>query len=104
IEGQPKTAAHLLLTKLRDAKVRLVYHGDFDWPGIRIGNLMRRRYAVEPWRFSANDYLAAPKHKLLRGRPSSADSDSALAGTMLANAEVRFRRAVDGPYRWLLVC
>src|SRR5207253_6117247 len=56
IEGQPKTAAHLLLTKLRDAKVRLLYHGDFDWGGIRIANLMRRRYGAEPWRFSVNDY------------------------------------------------
>jgi len=37
IEGQPKTAAHLLFTKLRAANFRLLYHGDFDWSGIRIG-------------------------------------------------------------------
>jgi uncharacterized protein (TIGR02679 family) len=83
IEGQPKTAAHLLLTKLHDANVQLLYHGDFDWPGIRIGNLMRRRYGVQPWRFSASDYMSAPKKKRLHGRSSVADWDSHLATAML---------------------
>jgi uncharacterized protein (TIGR02679 family) len=73
----------LLLMKLRDVNVQLLYHGDFDWPGVRIGNLMRRRYRVQPWRFSASDYMSAPKKKRLHGRSSAADWDSHLATAML---------------------
>ena len=58
-EGQPSTAAHLLLSKLADANALLRYHGDFDWPGIGIANLMDRRYLTDPWRMSESDYLAA---------------------------------------------
>jgi len=60
-----------------------LYHGDFDWPGIRIGNLMRRRYSVEPWRFSAADYLAAPKGKRLHGDSVNAEWDPDLTKAML---------------------
>lgn len=84
IEGQPKTAAHLLFTKLRAANVRLLYHGDFDWSGIRIGNLMLRRYGAEPWMFSAAEYLSAPRGRKLVGRPSVANWAPNLGNAMSA--------------------
>jgi uncharacterized protein (TIGR02679 family) len=59
LDGQPRTAAHLLLTRLVTAGARVVYHGDFDWSGIHIGNLVMRRYGAAPWRFSSQDYRAA---------------------------------------------
>ena len=36
-----------------------MYHGDFDWPGLRIANHVMRTWQVSPWRFSAKDYEAA---------------------------------------------
>ena len=53
------------------AGARLQYHGDFDWPGIGIGNLVMGRWNAAPWRFGTADYLlavdrcsAARQHKL----------------------------------------
>jgi uncharacterized protein (TIGR02679 family) len=83
IEGQPKTAAHLLLKKLQATNMKLFYHGDFDWAGVRIGNLMLRRYGVTPWRFSLADYLSAPKGRRLHGISAAADWDSKLANAMM---------------------
>jgi uncharacterized protein (TIGR02679 family) len=60
IDGQPKTAARLLLNLLGSAKVRLAYHGDFDWPGIGIANLILQRHQAVPWRMSVDSYLMAP--------------------------------------------
>jgi uncharacterized protein (TIGR02679 family) len=42
VDGQPKTAARVLLTQLAKAGYRLAYHGDFDWKGIGIANLITR--------------------------------------------------------------
>jgi len=58
-EGWPATAQRLLLAQLTAAGARLRYHGDFDWPGLRIGNYLVREFGVAPWRFGAVDYLAA---------------------------------------------
>ncbi|MEU2254425.1 TIGR02679 family protein [Nocardia xishanensis] len=57
--GQPGTAVVRLLDLLTAAGARLHYHGDFDWYGIAIANLLHRRYHWLPWRFSADDYSAA---------------------------------------------
>lgn len=37
----------------------LAYHGDFDWPGITIANLLFGRHRCRPWRFGNADYLDA---------------------------------------------
>src|SRR5438105_3434175 len=55
-EGQPRTACRLLLKRLRESGIALAYHGDFDWPGIQIANVIYRRHGFTPWRFSAADY------------------------------------------------
>jgi uncharacterized protein (TIGR02679 family) len=57
-EGQPKTAINLLLNALRGAGVALRFHVDFDWDGLRIGNLLARRYGARPWRMTRTEYLS----------------------------------------------
>ncbi|WP_426197681.1 TIGR02679 family protein [Massilia sp. DWR3-1-1] len=55
-DGMPAAAQRVLLEQLRKAGAVLRYHGDFDWPGIAIGNLMMRHFGAQPWRFGARDY------------------------------------------------
>jgi uncharacterized protein (TIGR02679 family) len=66
-DGMPAAAQRCLLSQLVEADARLRYHGDFDWPGLRIGNHVMREHGAEPWRFGAIDYLAA-----VRAAPSIA--------------------------------
>src|SRR4029077_20493381 len=42
IEGQPSQAARRLLGDLASRGATLLYHGDFDWPGLRIAQGLRR--------------------------------------------------------------
>ena len=58
-DGMPGAAQRTLLARLALAEARLCYHGDFDWPGLRIGNHVMREHNAAPWRFNAADYLAA---------------------------------------------
>lgn len=84
LDGQPKTAAHLLLSLLALAGVRLRYHGDFDWDGIRIANIVMRRHRAASWRFSTPDYVAASgKQHSLKGAPIAAEWDGDLADLMV---------------------
>lgn len=86
-DGMPAAAQRCLLSQLARAGARLRYHGDFDWPGVRIGNHVMREHGAEPWRFGAIDYLAAvrtaptPAHSLA-GNPVEASWDGALALAM----------------------
>lgn len=89
IDGMPAAAQRTLLTQLVTAKGRLLYHGDFDWPGIRIANHVMRGYGARSWRFGAADYetavSSAPlrKHRLT-GAPVIALWDGDLAPAMQA--------------------
>jgi uncharacterized protein (TIGR02679 family) len=58
-DGMPAAAQDRLLSQLAHAGAILLYHGDFDWPGLRIGNHMIREYGAQPWHFTAADYVAA---------------------------------------------
>ena len=58
-EGMPAAAQRVILQQLVTAGGRLLYHGDFDWPGLRIGNHVMREFGAVPWRFDAKEYLAA---------------------------------------------
>ncbi|HUY32190.1 MAG TPA: TIGR02679 family protein [Pirellulales bacterium] len=84
LEGQPKTAARLLLHRLTEAGVRLVYHGDFDWPGLRIANLVLLRHGAAAWRMSADDYLRTRGGARLAGAPVEARWDTQLTSAMRA--------------------
>ena len=57
--GQPGVAVLHLLRLVVAAGATLRYHGDFDWGGVRIGNVVFGRVPVLPWRFDAAGYCAA---------------------------------------------
>jgi len=57
--GMPAAAQQTLLRQLVSHGASLAYHGDFDWPGIRIGNFLMRVLQATSWRFSAPDYAEA---------------------------------------------
>jgi uncharacterized protein (TIGR02679 family) len=81
----PAAAQRTLLAQLAKAGARLHYHGDFDWPGIRIGNIVTRDFGARPWRFGAADYAAAAgvaSGEVLAGAPAAASWDAALAPAM----------------------
>ncbi len=86
--GQPRAATMVLLRSLSAAGARLQHHGDFDWSGITIGNLLHRRLPVEPWQFGAEAYrdaAAAHRHTAnLVGAPVVASWDEVLTETMAA--------------------
>jgi len=84
-EGMPAAAQRTLLTQLADAGARLLYHGDFDWAGLRIANLVMRSFGAAPWRFRAEDYAAAAREacgEALTGAPVAASWDAGLAPAM----------------------
>jgi hypothetical protein len=66
----------ILLRQLAIAGPRLRYHGDFDGKGIEIARAIIIGYGAERWRTSADDYLAAPKSRVLNRLPRSATSNS----------------------------
>jgi uncharacterized protein (TIGR02679 family) len=58
-DGMPAAAQRILLDQLAAAGAYLHYHGDYDWPGIAIGNHVMRTWQAVPWRFGCRDYLEA---------------------------------------------
>ena len=88
-EGMPAAAQRCVLRQLAQAGAALRYHGDFDWPGLRIGNQVMGEHGARPWRFGAADYSAAlgaaPSFgRLLQGVAVEASWDDKLAATMRA--------------------
>ncbi len=88
-DGMPSAAQRTLLTQLAAAGARLCYHGDFDWPGVRIGNWVMRQFNAQPWRYRAQDYLAAAgevdeRQRILGADMCHADWDVELAAAMQA--------------------
>lgn len=83
--GQPGAATMLLLRALIGAGARLFHHGDFDWGGVRIGNVLHARLPFVPWQFDTDAYTrasATAASSPLTGTPVSASWDSRLAETM----------------------
>jgi len=58
-QGQPAVVVTTLLGLLAQGGSELRYHGDFDWPGITIANLMVGGHQCRPWQFGSDDYLSA---------------------------------------------
>jgi uncharacterized protein (TIGR02679 family) len=86
-EGMPAAAQRTLLLQLAQAGACLRYHGDFDWPGVRIANHVMRACAARPWRFEAGDYenaaaRAPHTQRDLHGTCIAASWDGALAPAM----------------------
>ncbi len=87
LAGQPDTAALVLLRSLVEAGAELRYHGDFDWGGLRIGNVLSRAVPFRPWRFATADYLEAARgaeHAELAGDRVEAEWDAELGSAMAA--------------------
>jgi len=68
-DGMPGAAQRTLLTQLARAGAHLRYHGDFDWPGLRIGNHVMRQCAAKPWRFGAAEYTTWVRSGTCAGHP-----------------------------------
>jgi uncharacterized protein (TIGR02679 family) len=83
VEGYPNQAALKLLARLA-RQCEILYHGDFDWDGLRIANRILESIPFRPWRFTAADYQAAAKEGYeLRTRPVEATWDPELAPEMV---------------------
>ncbi len=84
--GQPGAATLLLLRALAAAGARLTHHGDFDWGGVRIANVLHARLPLVPWRFDTEAYLRAADSvtspQPLVGAPAHASWDPLLGETM----------------------
>jgi uncharacterized protein (TIGR02679 family) len=85
--GQPVAAVTTLLRQLGAAGAALCYHGDFDWPGIVIGNRIIGKLGARPWRFDAHGYRQAAETlscQPLSGRPVIPAWDPRLGEAMAA--------------------
>jgi uncharacterized protein (TIGR02679 family) len=97
--GQPGAAVTALLRLAVGAGARLRHHGDFDWGGLRIGNLLGERLPVSPWRYDAAAYRAAAARgpgRPLVGVPVEARWDPELAAELRRiGSVVEEERVVD---------
>lgn len=83
--GQPGAAVMTVLRALAAAGATLRHHGDFDWGGLRIANLLFDRLPVQPWRYDEAAYREATRGRRgreLRGTPVQASWNPALAAEM----------------------
>lgn len=93
--GMPAAAQRILLQQLRSAGAQLRYHGDFDWPGLRIGQCLMRDFGARPWRFGSSDYCEAAR-TTARGRSLPSDDGIAVDwDTELVEAMRRHGHAID---------
>ncbi len=92
VNGEPKTAAWVLLRALRDCGASLHYHGDFDCGGLAIAGRVMREVGALPWRYDAEAYAAAHRHpaRPLSGKPVPTPWSPALSADLLAT-----RKAYD---------
>lgn len=100
-DGMPAAAQRTLLDQLAAAGARLLYHGDYDWPGITIGNFIMRTWKATPWRFSTADYLSAVAQAPGRSRnlpDAGVDAfwDAGLCGAMREHGLMVAEEAVAG--------
>ncbi len=93
-EGQPDGAVGRLLEAIAATGAQLWYHGDFDWPGLRIAGSVMARYGAKPWRLGALDYLAAPPGPELFGSPATTPWDEKLAIEMEARGRAVHEESV----------
>jgi uncharacterized protein (TIGR02679 family) len=89
LSGQPSAAATRLVSRVAAAGASVLYHGDFDWPGLRIASALSRHVNWTPWRFAAHDYEALagraadfPGRLRLSGHPAESPWDPELARAM----------------------
>ena len=97
LDGEPKPAGRVLLDGLRRAGAEVLYHGDFDWPGVAIANRVLERHGARPWRMARADYEAAAVQGCpLEGPEVLPTWDPELGATMRARGEAVHEEAVLG--------
>ncbi|MEU3463243.1 TIGR02679 family protein [Streptomyces sp. NPDC006733] len=83
LQGQPSAAALILLRHLRGCGAAFLYHGDFDWGGLRIASGLLRHIPWQPWHYTTSAYrtaaAASPEAPPLTGPPTEAPWDPELA-------------------------
>jgi uncharacterized protein (TIGR02679 family) len=92
-DGMPSASQRTLLSQLAMAGARLHYHGDFDWPGIRIANYVLATFSAKPWRMNKADY-AGKSGRALEGTPVTATWDAELRPAMESYGYVLEEEAV----------
>ncbi|GAA4406676.1 hypothetical protein GCM10023168_21940 [Fodinibacter luteus] len=65
--GRPNLTTQEVLVGLASTGAPLLYHGDFDWPGIAMANDAVARFGARPFRMSSADYERAPASLPLKG-------------------------------------
>ncbi len=94
--GVPNLVVDRVLTELSAAGATLLYHGDFDWPGIAIANRVSAKHAVRPWQMTAENYVEAvtPGAPELVGRPVEPCWDAELGAAMRTYGRVVHEESV----------
>ncbi len=101
--GQAGTAVVDLLTRLTSDGAVVLYHGDFDWAGLRIAESLRSKVPWHPWRFGASDYFEAftrararpdTMRLPLRGPPAASPWEEALSAAMTEQGQAIEEEAV----------
>ncbi|MEU3279975.1 TIGR02679 family protein [Streptomyces antibioticus] len=97
-EGRPSTAFHRLARAITFGGGTLLYHGDFDWPGIDMTNQLITRHNARPWMMTAADYNTGiaqdDDHIRLRGKPQSTPWAPELAAAMKRADQALYEEAV----------
>lgn len=94
LNGQFATPSLILLRQLRDAGARLRYHGDFDPGGVAIARRVFQESGAVPWRYSVDDYIAAPKGRKFIGKTAATPWSPLLAVEMAQTGRVVHEEAV----------
>jgi uncharacterized protein (TIGR02679 family) len=84
-EGVPSAACLRLLGSAVRGGVRVHWHADLDWTGLRTTGDAVGRFAAAPWRMTGADYvagLARGESEPLRGAPAASPWDPSLAGEL----------------------
>jgi uncharacterized protein (TIGR02679 family) len=92
--GQPASAARLLLSRLRQAGAQLYCHADFDWAGLRIVDQLVREYAAIPWRMTVEAYLSVDGSVPLDPQPSKTSWASDLPDALCTRGTAVFEEQV----------
>jgi len=97
LSGQGSAAAWEVLHRLIGEGATVRYHGDFDWPGVKIATRVFAARAL-PWRMGAEDYRAAiaqvSEQIPLEGSPEVTPWDSALKSAMTGANVILHEEAV----------